>query len=182
MLTTTAFIDHETVNVVDVVAETPAGGTCVATDSATVTIGQGTQACSVLSGQFKLGDNKIEWTLQNAGSSTATISRIDARWPSVQGNLKKAKLAANTIFDGNVPPPTATIMSFIGSTATRQIGAGATTKLTLEFSKRSTSDRLSDYQIGVTFAEGCTVQIGGPAGTQSPSGAMSKKAGDPLLN
>jgi len=117
--------------------------------------------CSVESASsLIIGDNKVEWDLTNLESDALIIDRIEVAWPTEQGNLKRIKLDGAEIYSQQLPPPNAVIDSgWSSSLDRREISAGETERLKIEFRVKYKGDVQSDYAISVYFAEGCIVQF-----------------------
>jgi hypothetical protein len=156
-LMASAFVDQTTTGTVVVEGMTASGSPCNDSDSLTVTA-VGPPPCEIGPGEFKIGDNKIEWKLENTGSQVATIDSLQISWPAALGNLRKVKREGDTIFESDRAPATTTITSadWINGVTKRQIKPGETKRLIVEFQKKA-KPTPSQFALTVNFKEGCSV-------------------------
>ena len=116
--------------------------------------------CSVSgTGFFRFDGNKLMWDLENSASGTATISRIELTWPSVNRMLKKVKLDGSEIYNIATSPSSAVIASgWKGNLGDRTIDPADTVELKLEFEGDAVIDP-TQYSVRVVFAEGCSIDF-----------------------
>ena len=106
---------------------------------------------------LKIKKKNVEWEITNNGCDPLIISSIELTWPASNGNLKKVKLGEETIFEQELPPPSATINSgWEGEPKDRTIDAGKTEKLKFEFENDAGTNQ-DDYAIRVEFGDDCEI-------------------------
>ena len=109
--------------------------------------------------KLKIDDDKIEWKIFNDSNNPIIIESIEISWPLELGDLEKIKLGEKEIFNQNVPPPSATITTFIGSVKDRTIKLDDDEKLKFEFKDKYNGATQNDFMIRVNFEEGCSVEF-----------------------
>ncbi len=90
--------------------------------------------CSLgVANQLSFRNNRVEWDITNAGSGPVTIVSLTLVWPEANGELRKLKLGGNEFFRGQRPPTSTTVENWQRNSSKRQIAAGETRTLLLEF-------------------------------------------------
>lgn len=113
--------------------------------------------CAVFGDDLKLKKDKAQWKISNDGERDITISKIMVFWPTDGPQLSRVKLAGKTIYGSPATAPAAAITAgWSGNVQDRQINAGKSRDLWLEFAD-NISQQPWDYSILVEFAEGCAV-------------------------
>ncbi|MBT8137041.1 MAG: hypothetical protein KJO54_08530 [Gammaproteobacteria bacterium] len=157
-LTDSAFIIDTVTNTAIVDGSTADGQMCNGTDTATVTI-LPPPPCDVDGeGVLDLSSDKAKWELTNNGAFTASIESVDITWPAANGDLIEVKLGGDKIYDIDLPPNSASLgpNDWIDDLDKRQIAPGDTQTLEIKFDNNVIGPQ-TDYQITVTFEEGCSV-------------------------
>ena len=112
--------------------------------------------CAVFGDDLKIQNDKTRWRIANEGEATITLNSLFVYWPSGNGALEKVKLGGKTLWSGSQAAP-AVELSLSGDVNDREIRAGKSGELTLEFANKKISNEPSDYTILAKFAEGCAV-------------------------
>jgi len=109
--------------------------------------------------QVQVAGKKMTWEVTNTGTGRITIDRIALNWPDSNGNLKKVKLDGEEIYEYELAPSFADIVSgWQGDLMYREIEPGDTAELEFEF-KDNASVYLFDYAITLEFMEGCSAEF-----------------------
>jgi len=99
---------------------------------------------------------KVDVLLVNTGEDVLTITQVDLKWPSENGNLVSMDFGAqNTIWEGSEVAPDATITDFIVNSGLT-IDPGVGLKLGFFFQNKSQS---GTYMITVTLEGGLTTEV-----------------------
>ncbi len=154
--TVSAEIAETTINRVDVEADPLFGVVCSHEDTAMVTV---TGLCEP-SGEDGLTFNgkEIKWEITNNGDVNIAIDSIAISWPSDNGDLIEVKRDGDAIHKGDFAPTSAVIAGgWEGDLSKRTIKAGETDLLKLKFADDAI---LGDYEITVTFDQGCSITSG----------------------
>jgi hypothetical protein len=164
-LMSSVFVEETVKNTVTATAFTePDVPACSAvTASAEVTVEQYKPPPCVIEAEpgIKLSKKKLEWKVQNVGTEPAVIERIEISWPSsTNGFLDKVKIGKKEIVSANEPGPNADITVFNGSVSDRTIKLGKAKTIKFEF-EHNVDKSPTDYDIKITFAEGCDISFDG---------------------
>ena len=162
-LTAEAFVSDTVTNTVFVDGSSSSGADCRVSASATVT-SLGMVPCDVSIVLDKVEDKKIKWKLTNNSSvRTATIESLTISWPGGE-SLKKIKYDGSDIFKGDLrsPPSTTVVESeWLKEVKDRRMKIGDSGKtLEIEFAENfplKKEQPASDFDLTVTFSEGCSV-------------------------
>jgi hypothetical protein len=117
--------------------------------------------CAVFGDDLKIQNDKTGWRIANEGQKTITLNTLFVYWPSQNGALEKVKLGGETLWSGSQLGP-AFEFNLTADVKDREIKAGKSGELTLEFADKKISKEPSDYTILAKFAlanssEGCAV-------------------------
>jgi hypothetical protein len=112
--------------------------------------------CAVFGDDLKMGNSKAEWRIDNEGEQTTTLNTLFIYWPSENGDLQKVRLGGKVLWDGSKPAPAVELMLDTDA-GNREIKAGKSEKLTLEFANKKISQEASDYTILASFDGACAV-------------------------
>lgn len=112
--------------------------------------------CAVFGDDLKIQNDKTGWRIANEGQRTITLGTLFVYWPSGNGALEEVKLGGKTLWSGSQEAPTFEF-DLTADVEDREIRAGKSGELTLEFANKRISREPSDYTILAKFAEGCAV-------------------------
>ncbi len=169
-LTAMAFISETTTNVATV--ESLSDPTCRADSNPVVVDVLGPPPCDVGIRFYKLDDDKIKWKLtNNSPFGIATLQTLTLDFPDAFDVVEKVKLDGD-IYKANdsnlVVGPGVTIGQgdwTEDKVDKRQIELGKTETLEIEFEEKDKNASLSDFDLVLTFEEGC--QVTAPKAAQS---------------
>ncbi|MGQ0601927.1 MAG: protein kinase domain-containing protein [Anaerolineales bacterium] len=118
-----------------------------------------TVSCAITGGALTVSGNALNWSLQNAGLVAATLASLDVNWPDVPNSQRFDRAFFDSVViadDKDNQPPSAipAEIAWRGTAADRQLGAGQTRTLQVEFSRNLPATGLS---VSATFDNGCTL-------------------------
>ncbi len=139
----------------------PDNGIAIACAQATATLKVlAPPPCNVTGKLYKIEDDKIKWKLTNLGNRTATIQSIEFHAPGAFGSVKKIRFDGDIFKDQTRPTDwTFTANDFVSELKKRQIKAGANQDLEIEFTSKYKSATPADFQVTITFEEGCSLSF-----------------------
>lgn len=127
--------------------------------------------CDVSIAFKELKDDAIKWDLTNGPERKATMETFNLVFPSAYGLIKEVKLDGN-IFkadDSNTYPNGVESGDTIGpddwteeDVAKRQLDQGESRTLEVKFTDKSKDFDSDDFDLTVTFEEGCSVDFNTP--------------------
>ena len=163
-LTASAFISETTTNVATVDSIGAPGAVCLETSNPVIVDVLPPPPCDVGIDLYKVEDDKIKWKLtNNSAFGSATLETFTLDFPSSLDVIEKVKLDGDIYKadDSNlVVGPGVTIGPndwTKDDISKRQIDLGKTETLEVEFEEKDKNTVPGDFDLVLTFAEGCEV-------------------------
>ena len=167
-LTATTFLTETTTNTVTVTGTVPSGAACIALGSASVVV-LPPPPCEASIAFKELKDDAIKWTLTNDSTERkATMDTLTLVFPADYGLVKEVKLDGSAFKASD----SATFPDGVPSGVTigpddwtqdepvkRQLDQGESRTLEVKFTNKSTGFGQDDFDLTVTFKEGCMVMF-----------------------
>jgi hypothetical protein len=167
-LTATAFVTTTTTNVATVDGDGPPGAVCSADSNPVLVTVLPPPPCSVSIAFKELKEDAIKWTLSNGAGQRATLETLQLVFPAEFDAIREVKLdgAIFKVGDSDTFPDGVGSGEVIGAAdwteqnvAKRQLEAGESRTLEVKFKKKYQSAAETDFDLDLTFEEGCTAEF-----------------------
>ncbi|MEI2690375.1 MAG: hypothetical protein V9H69_11980 [Anaerolineae bacterium] len=112
--------------------------------------------CVVRGAELRLLRSKALWTLANEGSQAARLESLLLHWPPQNGALTAVYLGDQLLASGYWPASWVELDLGAASLASRELHAGKSSALTLEFERRGIDQTPASYSFLARFAPGCS--------------------------
>jgi hypothetical protein len=99
--------------------------------------------------------NVAGWEITNDSGETITIEVVDLNWPVSNDALFNIFVDGTVVWSDEDPPPSAHIVSWIGSQSTREVDSSADLEVIF-----GTNAAGSGYNLLITFDNGCQASAG----------------------
>lgn len=112
-------------------------------------------SCATRGEELKLLRPKALWTLANYGNEPVHLERLLLHWPEQNGALTGVRLGGKTLAAGSWPAPWIELNVGSAPASDRELRAGKSAKLTLDFQNMGIGQAPADYTFLAQFTEGC---------------------------